>query len=63
MTGSDTEAIAGLFLHIMTLRRKLQWICDTTTDPATKVQVQAVLAMSLRMEESDGAKSPDRDQH
>ena len=50
---NDTEAIAGLFLHIMTLRRKLTWIADTTTDPGTRLQVKEILKMSLRMEESN----------
>jgi hypothetical protein len=53
---NDTEAIAGLFLHIMTLRRKLTWIADTTSDPGTRMQVREILKMSLRMEESDGSR-------
>ena len=55
-TPNDTEAIAGLFLHIMTLRRKLQWLADTTNDPGTKLQIKETLKLSLRMEESDGSR-------
>jgi hypothetical protein len=60
-TNNDAETIAGLFLHIMTLRRKLQWISDTTSDPQTKYQVKVILETSLRMatEESHATESSD----
>lgn len=62
MTANQTETIAGLFMHIMMLRRKLEWIRDTTTDPDTKFQIKTVLQKSLRMpaeEESHDTKGSD----
>ena len=46
---ANNETIAACFAHIVLLRKELQWIGDTTTDPKTKVQVAHTLQRSLRM--------------
>jgi hypothetical protein len=46
---ANDETVAGLFSHIMMLRKQLQWIGDTTQDPNTKLQVRHTLQKSLTM--------------
>ena len=43
------QTIAGLFMHVMMLRRELKWIGETTKDPHTKTQIRATLDRSLKM--------------
>lgn len=45
----ESQTIAGLFMHIMMLRKELKWIGDTTHDPNTKMQVRVTLERSLKV--------------
>lgn len=47
------HTIAGLFRHIMMLRKELKWIGDSTHDPNTKLQVRATLDRSLRARQEE----------
>ena len=46
---ANNETIAGLFAHIVQLRREMQRIGDETRDPDTKLHIRRTLEKSLRM--------------